>query len=116
MEDPAANQSRAESGGKGQVIDLEASTQGEQYDKLPGVGSGRSRRSELRAAGRARTGVSRRLEFSSLHGRCIRPESRVGALPALRQSSLKPPLSVDPEGAFLGSVVLHSVGRSQNLL
>src|SRR4029077_18656163 len=50
MEDPTANQSRAESGGQGQVVDLEASTQGEQCDKLPGVRSGRSRRSELRGA------------------------------------------------------------------
>src|SRR5260370_21039531 len=58
MEDPAANQSRAESGGKGQVVDLEASTQGEQCNKLPGVRSGRSRRSEPRGADCTGTSLS----------------------------------------------------------
>src|SRR5258708_4185474 len=40
MKDPASNQSRAESGGKGQGLELEASTQGEQFDKLPSVRRG----------------------------------------------------------------------------
>jgi hypothetical protein len=58
MKDPAANQSRAKSGGEGEVVDLEASTQGEQCDELPGIRRGRSPRSEPRGADCTRTSLS----------------------------------------------------------